>query len=160
MTCTRSVWYTIIIDSDSVPIIDDSRNSEKNKKGFKSELDFQKYSGAESRVYTVTEFAEGESQNVYNFVELRKRNVNGGGGDGVLVSGNQAEESGVELSSREMEDQQRRCEPNGSVLTMLQMAESLDWKRLMAEDLNYLSLVEMSPVKYFMEEMSTGNSLQ
>ncbi|XP_038696761.1 protein POLLEN DEFECTIVE IN GUIDANCE 1 isoform X2 [Tripterygium wilfordii] len=153
-----------VIDSNSVPIIDDSRSTEKNKNGFESELDFQRYSGAESGVFTVTEFAEGESQNVYNFVELRQRNVNGSGIDEAVMAsrfqGSLTEESGVEVSSGEKENQQRRWEPNGSLLTKLQTADSLDWKRLMADDPNYLSSMKKSPVKYFLEEMYSGNSLQ
>ncbi|KAK9277069.1 hypothetical protein L1049_006608 [Liquidambar formosana] len=39
-------------------------------------------------------------------------------------------------------------------------AESLDWKRLMAEDQSYLFPEGKSPVKYFMDEMYNGNSLR
>ncbi|XP_010278923.1 PREDICTED: protein POLLEN DEFECTIVE IN GUIDANCE 1-like isoform X2 [Nelumbo nucifera] len=51
-------------------------------------------------------------------------------------------------------------QPNGSVVTRkLETSESLDWKKLMAEDPNYLFSVEKSPVKFFMGEMHSGNSL-
>ncbi|GMY21306.1 protein POLLEN DEFECTIVE IN GUIDANCE 1, partial [Fagus crenata] len=63
------------------------------------------------------------------------------------------EESNVEVSSV--------AKSNGSMVSnKLETAESLDWKRLMAEDPNYLCSVDKSPLKYFMEEMANGNSLR
>ncbi|KAJ4837767.1 Protein POLLEN DEFTIVE IN GUIDANCE 1 [Turnera subulata] len=61
---------------------------------------------------------------------------------------------------RAEDDPQRRSEPNGSVVKRLETADSLDWKKLMAEDPNYLFSVEQSPMKYFLDEMSSGNSLR
>lgn len=81
-----------------------------------------------------------ECQSFYG--ELRQRCVNGvgGGGEETLALSSSAEngteESGVEVTSGEK--QQWRSEPNGSVvvpaMTKLETAESLDWKKLMAED--------------------------
>uniref|UniRef100_A0A2P2JF20 Protein POLLEN DEFECTIVE IN GUIDANCE 1 n=1 Tax=Rhizophora mucronata TaxID=61149 RepID=A0A2P2JF20_RHIMU len=68
------------------------------------------------------------------------------------------EERGMEVSSAER--QQRRSESNSSVVTKLETVESLDWKRLMAEDPNYLFSVEKSPLKYLVDEMHRGNSLR
>lgn len=76
--------------------------------------------GTESATSVCTVVA---SENGYNYCELRQRSI----------SGNEEAESRVEESSTEK--QQRRSEPNG-VVTKLETAESLDWKRLMAEDPN------------------------
>lgn len=75
-------------------------------------------------------------QNSLRGGELRQRSVNGGGDGGAeeassRVSGDGMAESGVEVSSAG----RQRSEANGSVaVTKLESAESLDWKRLMAED--------------------------
>ncbi|XP_077230765.1 protein POLLEN DEFECTIVE IN GUIDANCE 1-like isoform X2 [Tasmannia lanceolata] len=45
-------------------------------------------------------------------------------------------------------------------LTRLETANSLDWKRLMKENLNSFLSMEKLPLKYFMEEISAGNSLR
>ncbi|KAJ9135685.1 hypothetical protein P3X46_032838 [Hevea brasiliensis] len=124
--------------------------------------------GGESVVYTVIDVAEvAECQSVLSISgsELRQRNVsNGGGGEEEMVSSSRVEEngtvdSGVEVSSAE---KLWRNEPNGSAVpsAKLEPAESLDWKRLMAEDPNFLFAVEISPVKYFVDEMYRGNSLR
>ncbi|KAK4852981.1 hypothetical protein QYF36_001861 [Acer negundo] len=114
-----------------------------------SDLNCRSYvsGGSATSVCTVT------SDNVYNKGELRQRNVNG----------SEEAESRVEESSTttvEKQLQQRMGEVNGSVVTKLETAESLDWKRLMAEDSNYTYSVEKSPLKYFLEAMYNGNSLQ
>lgn len=86
-------------------------------------------------VCTVTEVTEPEFQKVrgegFNFGELRQR-VSGTGDDAAAsrVEDNESEK-GVEVSSAA----KQRGEPNGSVVAnTLETAESLDWKRLMAED--------------------------
>ncbi|XP_059447025.1 protein POLLEN DEFECTIVE IN GUIDANCE 1 [Corylus avellana] len=113
-------------------------------------------------VCTVTEVTEPEVQKVrgegFNFGELRQRSVSGTGDDAAAsrVEDNESEK-GVEVSSAA----KQRGEPNGSVVAnTLETAESLDWKRLMAEDPNLGFSVETSPFKYFMEEMHNGNSLR
>lgn len=112
-------------------------------------------------VCTVTEVTEPEFQKVrgegFNFGELRQR-VSGTGDDAAAsrVEDNESEK-GVEVSSAA----KQRGEPNGSVVAnTLETAESLDWKRLMAEDPSLGFSVETSPFKYFMEEMHNGNSLR
>ncbi|GAB2296937.1 hypothetical protein Dimus_031039 [Dionaea muscipula] len=92
--------------------------------------------------------------------ELRQRSVNNGGaGDVAEELTMEAAVVGVEESVKEevnLAPKQRNERPNRK----LETAESLDWKRLMAEDPNYPLLVENSPIKYFMEEMHRGNSLR
>jgi hypothetical protein len=89
-------------------------------------------------VCTVTEVTEPEVQKVrgegFNFGELRQRTVTGTGDDAAAscIEDNESEK-GVEVSSAA----KQRGEPNGSVVpNTLETAESLDWKRLMAEDPN------------------------
>lgn len=80
----------------------------------------QSYVCASSTTTVVT------SESGYNNCgELRQRNMNG----------NEEVESREEESSTEKQ-QQRSNEANQSVVTKLETAESLDWKRLMAEDPN------------------------
>ncbi|XP_043695440.1 protein POLLEN DEFECTIVE IN GUIDANCE 1-like isoform X2 [Telopea speciosissima] len=90
------------------------------------------------------------------FPELRQRNVNGGGGceESVL----QTDEPDKAASSAGLNSSAQK--PNGSVITKLETAQSLDWKQLMAEDPRDISSVEKSPVKYFLEVMHSGNSLR
>ncbi|GMN38388.1 hypothetical protein TIFTF001_007613 [Ficus carica] len=124
--------------------------------------------GSVSTVTTVVAESPG-FQNVrgdmFNSGKLRQRSVNGGsiGGDvGVVedaasrVGGEEKVESGAEVNSAG----KQRNEPNGNVVTRLETAESLDWKRLMAEDPNYMFSSEKSPWKYFMDDMLSGNSLR
>ncbi|KAF5450303.1 hypothetical protein F2P56_030668 [Juglans regia] len=112
---------------------------------------------------TVTQVTEPEFPNVrgegFNFGELRQRSVGGAGDDAAAsrVEEN-ASEKGIEVSSAALK---QLSEPNVAVLpNRLDTAESLDWKRLMAEDPNFTFSVEKSPVKYFIEEMYNGNSLR
>lgn len=125
--------------------------------------------GGGSLVTTVEE--ESVYQNAYNFGELRQRNVNSSGNVNVedamsesrFDNESRVEESVGEVSSTEKAPQlpqQWRSEQNGHVETKLETAGSLDWKRLMAEDPNYLFSEEKSPLKYFVEEMCNGNSLR
>ncbi|KAM7487802.1 hypothetical protein LguiB_025286 [Lonicera macranthoides] len=120
-----------------------------------------------SSVTTGPEFEILHAGDAYSSVtELRQRSsvVNGGGGGG---GGEEAvsriEESREEDSiSKELESsfEKQRAELNGNVVRKLEKEESLDWKRLMAEDPNHTFSVEKSPVKYFIEEMYCGNSLR
>ncbi|XP_021293118.1 protein POLLEN DEFECTIVE IN GUIDANCE 1 isoform X1 [Herrania umbratica] len=108
---------------------------------------------------------ESVCQNVCGFGELRQRNVNGvagGGGEEMATVATRADESGVEVSSSKEPLPPAPPQPvaNGNVPNKLETAESLDWKRLMAEDPNYPFTMEKSPVKYFLEEMYNGNSLR
>ncbi|KAB2604332.1 protein POLLEN DEFECTIVE IN GUIDANCE 1 [Pyrus ussuriensis x Pyrus communis] len=111
-----------------------------------------------------TEVVDPEFQNLRGAAELRQRTVIGSAG-GVVeetetasprIQGEAKEESVAEGGSAS----KQRSEPNGNVIPKLQTAESLDWKRLMAEDPNCVFSVDKSPVQYFMEEMSIGNSLR
>ncbi|KAF5450304.1 hypothetical protein F2P56_030669 [Juglans regia] len=88
---------------------------------------------------TVTQVTEPEFPNVrgegFNFGELRQRSVGGAGDDAAAsrVEEN-ASEKGIEVSSAALK---QLSEPNVAVLpNRLDTAESLDWKRLMAEDPN------------------------
>ncbi|KAL7000798.1 hypothetical protein U1Q18_001948 [Sarracenia purpurea var. burkii] len=95
--------------------------------------------------------------------ELRQRNVVGGGGGGEREVAVLPIDENVEGNSKKEMDLQsgkHSTEPNVNVVRKLETAESLDWKRLMAQDPNYVFSVEKSPVKYFMEEMYSGNSLR
>ncbi|KAM0964388.1 hypothetical protein ACFX2C_020438 [Malus domestica] len=111
-----------------------------------------------------TEVVDPEFQNLRGAAELRQRTVIGSAG-GVVeetetasshIEGEAKEESAAEGGSAS----KQRSEPNGKVIPKLQTAESLDWKRLMSEDPNCVFSVDKSPVQYFMEEMSIGNSLR
>ncbi|GMI99817.1 POLLEN DEFECTIVE IN GUIDANCE 1 [Hibiscus trionum] len=100
-------------------------------------------------------------QNVCGFGELRQRNVNGavaGGVDEMETMAAREDESGGEVSSSK--EQFPPANGNVNVVNTFQTAESLDWKRVMAEDPNCVCTVGKSPVKYFFEEMHHGNSLR
>ncbi|CAL5427976.1 unnamed protein product [Camellia sinensis] len=114
---------------------------------------------------TVRAVRESEFQSLQNCEgrlvggELRQRSVAGGSEESVLLSRideNAKDESG----NKEMDSLKQWAEPNGDVVRKLETAESLDWKRLMALDPNNVLFVEKSPVKYFLEEMHSGNSLR
>ncbi|KAF8378819.1 hypothetical protein HHK36_030168 [Tetracentron sinense] len=109
-------------------------------------------------VRTVLQITESDFQNLHSdrpqFLELRQRNVNGSGACDEPAK----EENGMELNSSGKG--LHLPEPNGTVITKLGTAKSLDWKRIVAEDSSYLSSIKKSPVKYFMEEMFGGNSLR
>ncbi|XVF03006.1 hypothetical protein REPUB_Repub04eG0223500 [Reevesia pubescens] len=115
---------------------------------------------------SVVVLEESVCQNVCGFGELRQRNVNGvvggGGGDENATVAARTDESGVEVSSSKEPLPPAPPQPatKGNVVNNLETAESLDWKRLMAEDPHYLCTVGKSPVKYFLEEMYYGNSLR
>ncbi|GMJ09627.1 POLLEN DEFECTIVE IN GUIDANCE 1 [Hibiscus trionum] len=104
-------------------------------------------------------------QNVRGFGELRQRNVNGalaGGGDEMETMTARADESGGEVSSSREPFPPVLPQPmaNGNMGSTLQTAVSLGWKRVMAENPNYVYTVDKSLVKYFLEEMHHGNSLR
>ncbi|XWS22956.1 hypothetical protein CRYUN_Cryun29cG0080200 [Craigia yunnanensis] len=105
---------------------------------------------------------ESVCQNVCGFGELRQRNVNGVVGGGGEDMATRADESVVEVSTPKepLPPAPPQSVANVNAANKLGTAESLDWKRLMAEDPHYLCTVERSPVKYFLEEMYNGNSLR
>ncbi|RZC17244.1 Protein POLLEN DEFECTIVE IN GUIDANCE 1 isoform D [Glycine soja] len=91
----------------------------------------------------------------FNFGELRQRNVNCGSSEDLAASvvvRDEKEDGGVNASPVE----KATNEPDRNVVKKLETVESLDWKRIMAEDPN----LEKSPVSYFLEEMHNGNSLR
>ena len=128
---------------DSVSVSDSFRIAERefsvsgngenySSNGMESNCEGYKFVRAESvgSVCTVTTVTEPGFQNMRG--ELRQRGMNGSGGDGGLEDSASKVESGVKVSSAG----KQRSEPNGTVLTKLETVESLDWKRLMAEDPN------------------------
>ncbi|KAG8473708.1 hypothetical protein CXB51_035571 [Gossypium anomalum] len=104
---------------------------------------------------------ESVCQNVCGFGELRQRNVIGGGEE-MAAAASRAEEDRAEMngSKEPLPPAQPQPVVNGNVANKLDTAESLDWKRLMSEDPNYLYAVHNSPAKYFLDEMYSGNSLR
>ena len=152
------------LDCDSVlyhsrttsPVSENTRGESFCANGL--EMNCQVYSVAtvvceesEGNVRTVTKVVEPGFQNlrgeVLNHRELRQRTVNGSGGyDGVLedvgsrVCNDGKEEKSAELSSAAGKP---RSEPNGNVAPKLEPAESLDWRRLMAEDPNCESMIKL-----------------
>ncbi|KAL4303877.1 hypothetical protein GQ457_10G028140 [Hibiscus cannabinus] len=110
---------------------------------------------------SVVVLEESVCQNVCGFAELRQRNVIGGGEEMATVVSS-TDEGRVDMSSPKEPLLPASPQPvaNGSVPKKLETAESLDWKRLMSEDPNYLYSVEKSPAKYFLDEMYSGNSLR
>ncbi|XAR63698.1 hypothetical protein NMG60_11023728 [Bertholletia excelsa] len=95
----------------------------------------------------------------YAVGELRQRSVGGWSEEAVSrIDENAKKESGstdVDSASRKQPP-----EPNGNVIGKLETVESLDWKRLMAQDPNNLFSVEKSPMRYFLDEMYSGHSLR
>ncbi|XP_048429070.1 protein POLLEN DEFECTIVE IN GUIDANCE 1-like [Pyrus x bretschneideri] len=111
-----------------------------------------------------TEVVDPEFQGLHGTAELRQRTVIGSGGG--VVEETETASSRIESQAKEERAAEggsaskQRSELSGNVIPKLQTAESLDWKRLMAEDPNHLFSVDKSPVQYFMEEMSNGNALR
>ncbi|CAI0453319.1 unnamed protein product [Linum tenue] len=102
-----------------------------------------------------------------SYVELRQRNVVSVGGEGegrndedlpsvLRVIGETTVERELEVVSDDKPRNEPPPMPNGGCLPRLETAESLDWKRLMAED----PTLEKSPLNYFMDEIDEGNSLR
>ncbi|KAG6592139.1 Protein POLLEN DEFECTIVE IN GUIDANCE 1, partial [Cucurbita argyrosperma subsp. sororia] len=102
---------------------------------------------------------EADCQNVrndrYNFSELRQRTVNGDD-----VSSRFGDDKNVETCVEANSGLKQKIEPNRNALPRLETSGSLDWKRLMAEDPNYMFSADKSPFKCYMEEMFSGNSLR
>ncbi|KAK6921610.1 Tapt1 family [Dillenia turbinata] len=125
----------------------------------------------EKNARAVDRFSEPENQssvvNSYVTGELRQRSVNGGGGvfeeskSGSGVCGNMEEERIEQVKSSSSGSGMQRVEPNANAaVKKLETVESLDWKKLMAEDPSYLFSIEKSPLKYFMDGLHKGNSLR
>lgn len=102
---------------------------------------------------------------------LRQRNVNSGisaGSETEVVMSSVTEDSrgndgneneDVRERGNEAEELQQQRVPVEMNQRSLEKAESLDWKQLMNEDPINAYPLERSPMKYFLEEMHTGNSL-
>ncbi|XP_023524695.1 protein POLLEN DEFECTIVE IN GUIDANCE 1-like isoform X1 [Cucurbita pepo subsp. pepo] len=88
------------------------------------------------------------------FGELRQRTVNGDD-----ASSRFGDDGNVESCVETNSGVKQKSEPNGNVVQRLETAGSLDWKRLMAQD-PYTFSADKSPVKSYMEEMFSGNSLR
>lgn len=108
-------------------------------------------------VRTETKVAEPGFQNlrvgeVFNHGELRQRTVNGSGSnDGVVedVGSRVCNDGKVENSAESSSAGKQRNELNGSLAPKLEPAESLDWKRLMAEDPNCEFMISFSYLANF-----------
>ncbi|KAJ4762649.1 Protein POLLEN DEFECTIVE IN GUIDANCE 1 [Rhynchospora pubera] len=91
--------------------------------------------------------------------ELRQRNVNGGLGDADV-----ADEVGSKKEIQEVNVGFKRDSQDVNVgFKGLEKEKSLDWNQVMKENPGFLhdsSILEKSPVKYFMGEVYSGNSLR
>lgn len=100
----------------------------------------------------------------FNFGELRQRNVNGSSSEDLAASSAAVGCDGAigrdDGSVKVSPEEKPMNEPDRNGITRLETVESLDWKRLMAEDPNYVFSVEKSPLTYFLDEMHNGNSLR
>ncbi|KAL3510375.1 hypothetical protein ACH5RR_029776 [Cinchona calisaya] len=102
---------------------------------------------------TVTHSPQLRQRNV-NFVMNRESET-----EAVTSLGSAVESNGGDIerkSLNEDEAESKLPEPRRK----LEKEESLDWKKLMADDLNDAYPLENSPMKYFLEEMYAGNSLR
>ncbi|CAI0454045.1 unnamed protein product [Linum tenue] len=113
-----------------------------------------RYGGGGSVVCTTPTITVVEYNGGNSYVELRQRNVVS------RVIGETTVERELEVVSDDKPRNEPPPMPNGGCLPRLETAESLDWKRLMAEDPTYLFSVEKSPLNYFMDEIDEGNSLR
>ncbi|KMT03760.1 hypothetical protein BVRB_8g189080 [Beta vulgaris subsp. vulgaris] len=109
-----------------------------------------------ARTFAVCELREESLSTVCSVSqgELRQRNLSSGGGGG--GGGGGGEESVPVVEKHEVEVNSRPDFINGK----LDNAQSMDWRRFMAEDHVDAFPVENSPLKFFMEEMYNGNSLR
>ncbi|KAK7281967.1 hypothetical protein RIF29_10385 [Crotalaria pallida] len=131
------------------------------------EINAISYSVAES-VCTVAAREDGNEfpasvREGFNFGELRQRAVNGEGSTVAVavIDDGEKHDGGAGGGVVKATVATKPNEPDRSnAVTKLEKEESLDWKRLMAEDPNYVFTVEKSPVAYFLEEMHNGNSLR
>lgn len=148
-----------------------------NGNGFGFELDAMRYSGtggsvvceelSEPSVCSTFPTSVRGSVEGFNFGELRQRNVNGGSSEDLVASvirdddsiGKEKEDCVKQMSPME-KPIKNDAERERSVLTKAETIESVDWKRIMEEDPNYVFKVDKSPVAYFLEEMYNGNSLR
>lgn len=148
-----------------------------NGNGFGFELDAMRYSGtggsvvceelSEPSVRSTFPTSVRGSVEGFNFGELRQRNVNGGSSEDLVASvirdddsiGKEKEDCVKQMSPME-KPIKNDAERERSVLTKAETIESVDWKRIMEEDPNYVFKVDKSPVAYFLEEMYNGNSLR
>ncbi|TKY73563.1 POLLEN DEFECTIVE IN GUIDANCE 1 [Spatholobus suberectus] len=97
----------------------------------------------------------------FNFGELRQRNVNCGSSEDLAASvGRDESESETDGGVKANTVEKAANEPDRNAVKKLETVESLDWRRLMAKDPNYVFSVEKSPLTYFLEEMHYGNSLR
>ncbi|KAJ3672836.1 hypothetical protein LUZ60_006210 [Juncus effusus] len=103
----------------------------------------------------VEQVKERSSVSCVSFVELRQRNVNGGGvGDAADV----ADEVGSKVERKEKE-----INGGGGGFGGLDKEKSLDWNQVIKDNpdlLQDLSFIEKSPLKYFLGEIYSGNSLR
>ncbi|KAL3502095.1 hypothetical protein ACH5RR_036544 [Cinchona calisaya] len=98
---------------------------------------------------------EPEPDQVTSLGSVESINNSGEVGDKIL----EGERQRVEEVEWKLTEERRRqtVEMNGR---KLEKEESLDWKKLMAEDPILAYPLEKSPLKYFWEEMHAGNSLR
>uniref|UniRef100_A0A7N0TFV3 Protein POLLEN DEFECTIVE IN GUIDANCE 1 n=1 Tax=Kalanchoe fedtschenkoi TaxID=63787 RepID=A0A7N0TFV3_KALFE len=116
-----------------------------------------------ARTTAVEEVAEAWSSG-----KLRQRNWSGSGGrmeevevvsssDVPYENGKEVDVKGIDFS---ISSNMKKSELNENGIGRLETVESLDWKQIMAEDPHYQLSVGMSPFKYFLDEMCSGNSLR
>ncbi|KAM0953122.1 putative Tapt1 family protein [Dioscorea sansibarensis] len=107
----------------------------------------------ESTVVEKPEYEISQTSRV-SYVELRQRNLaNGGPGDEAVKE---------ETSTSESLTGQWRPEANARI-TSLETEGSFDWNKFLAKDPNLLgevSYAERSPLRYFIREIYSGNSLR
>ncbi|PIA52546.1 hypothetical protein AQUCO_01000432v1 [Aquilegia coerulea] len=120
-----------------------------------------------SGIRTVHQISEKDYQILngdrhHPMVEVRRRSITGSDSldESMVVnseSGNNIvkEENKSELSS----SGKLRSETSGGYVTKLEKGESLDWKQLITENPDFSSK-EKSPLKYFIGEIYSGNSLR
>lgn len=108
------------------------------------ELDCRSYSaGLSQTVVLEAAAAECHSNNLYGFRELRQRAVaNNGAEEPVVVSTGaaQSRQEDKDVGFEALGKQNNSETPIGGTRGKLQIAESLDWKRLMSEDPNCESM--------------------
>ncbi|CAK8566705.1 unnamed protein product [Lathyrus sativus] len=119
------------------------------------------FSGVTAAPEVGSSFSTTVRGSVEGFGELRQRNVNSSSEDLVAsVVGDIGEIGKDDDCVKESPVETPRKETERKVLTKSETVESVDWKRIMEEDPNYVFTVDRSPVAYFLEEMYNGNSLR
>ncbi|KAI3918667.1 hypothetical protein MKX01_041987 [Papaver californicum] len=119
----------------------------------------------ETSLRTVHQVAEQDFQNfnrdLQPLVELRQRTVKLNFPSNELDEVSAKEENDNNIVGIGMiSSSAQKPQLNGSLVSKLGTAESLDWKRLIAEDPTYLASLEKSPVNFFIGEMRSGNTLR